>query len=411
MAVIKKGDKFYVVIEEGRDPVTGKRRQKWYSGFDKKPDAVAEHERIRTEIRQGTFVKPTKTTLAEYMDKWVESLDIRNSTRDSYKWAIDNYLKPSLGHLQLTSISADNIDDHFTAQRKSMEKAQKKIKEIESSDLSADEKSKQLKKIKPLSPTSIRYQFTVLNMILRKATKMRKIPFNPCDAIDPPQKDKYKPVTLNFDQVITLLSAAKKTNIFLPVLIGITCGLRRGEICGLQWPDIDFDLGSLQVNRSLDWEDSKLTPGPTKSDRSERPIPLPLITKVFLVHEKSHQAELIAEHKGIYENNEYVVAWEDGRPYSPDYLYHKFKKVLKSSGLPDIRIHDLRHSYATLLRDQDVDMETISEMLGHFSASFTHSVYAHPTKHTQNKAAKAIDDLFIELLKKFYQPQEALEKC
>lgn len=394
MAIVKKGSKYYVVIEEGRDPKTGKRKQKWYSGFEKKPDAVAEQDRIRTEMRQGTFVKPTKMTFAEYMDKWLESLDIRNSTKESYKWAIENYLKPSMGHLFLTSVNSDNIDEHFTKQRKILEESQKETNKKRNKPNKCNDNDE--KKSKALSTTSIRYQFTVLSMILRKATKTRKIPFNPCDALEPPKFEKYKPITLNIDQVKKLLLAARFTNIFLPVLIGITCGLRNGEICGLQWPDIDFKAGLLHVNRSLDWEDGKLTPGPTKSDRSERPIPIPKVTAMFLEHEKSHQEALLAELSDQYGNKNYVWAWEDGRPHSPDYLYKKFKKLLKDTNLPDIRVHDLRHSYATLLRDQNVDMETISEMLGHFSSAFTHAVYAHSTKYTQKKAATAIDNLLTD---------------
>jgi len=393
MAIIKKGDKFYVIIEEGRDPITKKRKQKWYSGFDKREDAKAEEERIKTEMRQGTFIKPTKTTVAEYLDAWIESLDVRNSTLESYKWAVDYYLKPSLGHFELSKLLPEHIDQHFTKQRKNNEKTLKEAQKLTQQSAKTGE---YVKIPKALSPTSIRYQFVVLNAALRKATRMRKIPYNPCDAIDPPKKNKYKPIVLYIDQIKILLKDAIATNIFIPVVIGITCGLRRGEICGLQWSDIDFDNKELQIYRSLDWQDGVLTPGPPKSDRSERPVPLLSMTITVLQVEKERQKLIKATAGNLVNDKGYVWAWDDGRPHSPDYLYKKFKKLLVSSKLPDIRFHDLRHSYATLLRDQGIDMETISEMLGHYSSSFTHGTYAHPTKNTHEKVVKVLDALFEE---------------
>ncbi|MDR3591117.1 MAG: site-specific integrase [Negativicutes bacterium] len=391
MAVIKKGDKYYVVIEEGRDPVTKKRKQKWYSGFDRHQDAVGEEERIKTEMRQGTFIKPTKITLSEYLDSWLESLNVRRSTLESYKWAVEYYLKPSMGHIELNKILPEHIDQHFVNQRKAMEKAEKEAKIIAAEVAITGEK---VKLPKSLSPTSIHYQFVVLNAALRKATRMRKIPYNPCDAIEPPKKKKYKPDILDISQIKILLTNAIQTNIFIPVIIGITCGLRRGEICGLMWSDLDFKKKKLQIYRSLDWEDGILTPGPPKSDRSERPVPLLKLAITVLQTEKARQDQLIKDVGDLYKDQGYVWAWDDGRPHSPDYLYKRFKQLLQSSGLPDIRVHDLRHSYATLLRDQGVDMETISEMLGHYSSSFTHGTYAHQTKSAHKKVTKALDALF-----------------
>ena len=315
MAVIKKGDKYYVVIEEGRDPVTKKRKQKWYSGFEKREDAKAEEERIKTEMRQGTFIKPTKTTVSEYLDAWIESLDVRKSTLESYKWAVDYYLKPSLGHFELSKLLPEHIDQHFTKQRKTMERT---LKEAEKLAKQADEANEDIKIPKALSPTSIRYQFVVLNAALRKATRMRKIPYNPCDAIDPPKKNKYKSVVLDIDQIKILLKNAIATNIFIPIVIGITCGLRRGEICGLQWSDIDFDNKELQIYRSLDWQDSVLTPGPPKSDRSERPVPLLSMTITVLQVEKERRKLIEATAGNLVNDKGYVWAWDVGRPHSPD---------------------------------------------------------------------------------------------
>lgn len=423
MAIVKRGTTYSVVISRGRDPKTGKKKQEWYSGFPDPKTAKAEEERIKTEMRQGTWIKPDRQTVGEYFDEWLETVDVRGSTKDTYIWAV-NILKKSFGEIPLHQLSADPIDRHFIGQRKEREKGLRLEKLRQKKEAEAIQNGEKLtpelrKKIKVLSTKSIRYQYNVLNIALNTAVKKRKIPWNPCAAIYPPEVEEYKPKVYNEEQIQAAIMGARNTKLFLPVVLGLTCGMRRGEICGLRWQDVDLDSQELHIHFSLDRvealeeqlkESVEETPSdsdakkrkikteldllPVKTHRSERPIKLPEIAVTALRIEKAKQEAFKNKADSLYVDRDFCWAWEDGRPHDPDYLYKEFKKLMKKIGLPVIRTHDMRHSHATYLRDNEVDMHTISERLGHFSSSFTHKEYAHPTAKTQNKAANTMDALF-----------------
>lgn len=365
----KKGKTFYIVFDQGRDPVTNKRKQKWISlGTTDRKVAAAKYADMVKEINTGSYIEPAKMSLGEYLKKWLEHIatNVRASTHESYTWAAGHVIK-GLGYIALDKLKPLHIQEHLTKARRSK-----------------------------LSPTSVRYQYNILREALTQAVKWELLAVNPCAAIDPPRKEKFQAKVYTPDQLQQLLEAAQSSNINLPVVLAVTCGMRRGEVCGLRWQDISFDKSILFVRNSLDWENSQLKLRPVKTSTSERSVKLPQLALDVLKIEKRQQAEDKLRAGGMYDDKDFCWAWDDGRPHDPDYLYKQFRKVLAENKLPQIRFHDLRHSHATFLLLAGVPIKVISERLGHSSTKITQDIYSHVLPQMQEQAADEVDRILAK---------------
>lgn len=366
-SITKKHGSYYVRVELGPDPEDPKKRkQKWIKVDGGKKEAETLLTNTLKQLNDGQYVEPTDMTLGEYLTDWLEKVQVRPSTLDTYKWAVEKQIIPSIGKLELHKVRPIDIENHNAKIMK-----------------------------KDISPTSARYQFRVLSIALKRALRLKLIALNPCDAVDPPKKVKYKATVLNPKQLQLLLKDSADTDYFIPILLAATCGLRRGEACGLCWSDLDLDKGVMYVRNSLGYKNKKLTLQPTKTDNSERTLKIPKITsEVLKKAKKIHLANKLALGEA-YDKTGYVWCWEDGSPRSPDWLTHQFKEILDKSGLPEVRFHDLRHSHATYLIQEGVPIKTISDRLGHSSTSFTQDIYGHVLPPMQEKAADVTDTLLM----------------
>jgi integrase len=385
----KKGKMYYVVFDEGRDPVTQKRKQKWVSlkTSDKKT-AEAKYSEMVKKINTEEYTEPTKMQLAEYLEYWLANYakhSVRPSTYGDYECIVRQHFIPALGKYPLAKLSPLHIQE-FLNQK-----------------LATD-----------LSSSTVRKLYAVLRKALNNALKWHLITINPCLAVDPPRIEKYKAVVYSPEQLEALFGAASSEQIYLPVLISATCGLRRGEVCGLRWSDIDLERSVLFVRNSLDWQGGRLTLVPLKTASSERAVKLPQLTLTALKTEKSRQAEDKLRAGGLYDDQNFVWAWDDGRPHDPFFLYKHFVKTIQdyndalendedlseeqkaAAKLPTIRFHDLRHSHATALLLAGVPVKVISERLGHSSITITQDIYSHVLPEMQQQAADEIDKMFTK---------------
>ena len=362
-SITKKHGAYYVRVEIGPDPENpAKRKQKWIKVDGGKKAAEELLTSTLSQLNAGQYVEPTKSTLGEYLTDWLDKVQVRPSTLDTYKWAVDKQIIPSIGNIELHKVRPIDIENH---------------------------NAKILKK--DISPTSARYQFRVLSIALKKAMRLKLISLNPCDAVDPPKKAKFKATILTPKQLQLLLKDSSDTDYYLPILLAATCGLRRGEACGLCWTDIDLDKGVMYVRNSLGHKDGKPTLMPTKTDNSERSIKIPkMVVEALKKAKKIYSANKLKNNEG-YDKTGYIWCWENGTPRNPDWLTHQFKVILDKSGLPTIRFHDLRHSHASYLIQEGVPIKTISDQLGHSSTSFTQDVYGHMMPPMQQKAADVTD--------------------
>ena len=372
-SIQKKGKIYYVVLSTGRDPTTRRWKTKWVPVG---PD-LAEAERLLPEIRakydNGRYQKNEKMTLEEYLELWQElfSANLRRSTLESYVWAIEKHIGPSIGLVPLQRLKPVQIQTMLAKLTKTR-----------------------------LSSTSIRYIYNVLNITLNQAVKMQILSANPCIAVAPPKKEKYHASVYDRDELQKLISAAQGSDLLVPILLASGCGLRRGEVCGLRWQDVNLEQRLLFVRHSLDRPNKgKLELLPVKTDNSERAVRIPdCLAQPLLSVFQSQEAAKSASNT-VYQDQGFVFAWENGLPVDPDFLDRKYRSLLAENDLKPIRFHDLRHTHATLLLLEHVAVKVVSERLGHSSVKITQDIYSHVLPEMQKEAADAIDRVLAQAAK------------
>ena len=193
--------------------------------------------------------------------------------------------------------------------------------------------------------------------------------------------------TLSVEQLASFLREAKESGVFEMYYVEMATGLRRGELLGLKWEDIDLEQGDLRVKRQIARINGEVIEAPLKTKNAYRTLPLAEDTIVVLKQQRKKVG-----------SSPWVFPSPTGGPISPDSVLHMLHRVLKRAGLPKVRFHDLRHTFATLALQNGVDIKTVSGMLGHFSAGFTLDTYAHVTTAAQKEAAKAMERVLTAAL-------------
>lgn len=373
--VRKRGSTYSIVFDLGRDPTTGKRKQKWISGFKTKKEAEKALSDIIAKLTQGDFAEPSKQILTEYMQYWLEVYAKPNVSPKTYKRYADIirlYISPTIGQLRLDKLRPLHIQDLYN----------KAIKDKTDGGFG-------------LSPASALYIHRVLHQALKHAVKWQMLIRNPADAVEPPKTTKPQMHVLTEKDIEAVLNELVNDAIFMPTYLAIMTGMRRGEICGLKWSDIDFDKGVMYIQRSLQRINGILQEKQTKTSQSSRSVALSTETINLLKKHKAKQAQEKLMMGQLYQDNNYVCAWPDGRPMDPDYLTHRFAKVVSKLGL-QARFHDLRHTHATLLLKEGIHPKIVSERLGHSEIRITLDTYSHVLPQMQREAAEKLDKIIAK---------------
>ena len=327
-------------------------------------EALAKLRQALDDYRDVELSEDSRITLKEWLERWMEeymSVSIRESTLKGYRTYIKNYIVPHLGDRRIDKLTTHDIQQFYIMLQ---EEGRLKEDEVKGFQLAA---------------ATVRRIHGVLRQAMQAATDLRMIPRNPIDGVKLPKIDNDAMKILNEDELKTFKEAIKEEPEWYDFFYTeITTGMRKGEICGLMWSDFDAKTGTLYVRRTLHrYEDGQLRTGETKTGAGKRKILLPKST-AQLLRERS---------KKSYSQ---WIFWNPIRPeepITPDSAYLAMKRILKKAGLPDIRFHDLRHTFATLALTNGVDAKTVSNMLGHSSSSFTLDVYTHVTTQMQQAAA------------------------
>ena len=241
------------------------------------------------------------------------------------------------------------------------------------------------KQPKGLSAKTVRNIHQIISSALKLANEQRLIARNPADGCALPKAERKEMQTLPVEQLTSFLREAKDSGVFALYYIDLTTGLRRGELLGLKWSDIDLEKGDLRVQRQIGRINGKIIETPLKTKNAYRTLPL-----------SADAIDVLKMQKCKVGNSEWVFPSPTGGPMSPDSVLHMLQmlqRVLKRAGLPRIRFHDLRHTFATLALQNGVDIKTVSGMLGHFSAGFTLDTYAHVTTSAKREAAKTMGSI------------------
>ena len=238
------------------------------------------------------------------------------------------------------------------------------------------------KQPKGLSTKTVRNIHQIISSALKLAVEQRLIAHNPADGCALPKAERKEMQTLPVEQLTSFLREAKDSGVYELYYLDLATGLRRGELLGLKWTDVDLDRGVLKIQRAISRQNGKVVEAPLKTKNAYRTLPL-----------SADAIDVLMQQRRKTGNSEWVFPSPTGGPMSPDSVLHMLHRVLKRAGLPKVRFHDLRHTFATLALQNGVDVKTVSGVLGHFSAGFTLDTYAHVTTSAKREAAKTMGNI------------------
>lgn len=361
--------------------VDGKKKYKSKGGFNTKGEASKALAQALCDYQNGGYIEPKKITLSEVSLKWLNDYvkPLRKiSTYNRYKELVDNYLIPYMGNMNIIDIKPLNIDHMLL-----------RIKEEHN-----------------ISGSTLQSIYTILNTIMNKSILWRLIKDNPCKYVERPKRDKFVSDTLDqrdIHAIFSNLDLDKENDFifFIGLRIVLELGLRRGELCGLEWNDIRFNESTIRVINNMTYSNGHVYVGSLKTDDSYRTIPVSNDLLTLLSQLKEKQFNSIETYgkfyiKNIFNDREYdfVLRWSDGKYVHPMYFTNKLPKMLKQCGInKKIRFHDSRHTNATLLLQKNTDLKTIQQRLGHGDIRTTMNIYSHVTNEMQIKATNTMSEI------------------
>ena len=325
--------------------------------------------------RDVDLTEECRMTLGEWMDKWMDEymiFTIKENTIKGYRSQIDHQIKPFIGHKQLASLTTADIQKFYN-------------------------KIKKEGRVHPhpihghvLSDSMVRKIHMMLHEAMEVAVRERYIVRNPTDNTTIPKKTTTEKQVLDDSQLNRFLEAIQGEPYWHDFFyVEVMTGLRRGEICGIKWSDIDFNEGTLCIKRSVSTkEGGGVSIGETKTDAGVRTIIMPPSVATLLWKKRSDAI------------NEWVFPHytNPSDPLHPSSAYKKLKTLLKRLELPLLRFHDLRHTFATQATDGGVDPKTLAGILGHTDASFTLDTYTHVTSDMQRGASAIVNNMMQQFL-------------
>jgi integrase len=342
--------------------------------------AIAKLKQAQYEMKQGILATGPNQKFETYLRQWFEeihALKFRASTYKTYRGMIDNHILPALGHFPIQKITAQKIQSLYS------------------------EKSKA-----GFSPSLVRSLHKILRPAFDNAVKWRLIAYNPCNSLSLPSERSRKVESLTIEQAQYLLKSVRGKPLEAFVVLALTTGMRHGELLALRWEDINFavdttrgageeGLGSVYIHRTVSHQGSlKFVEGAPKTESSERIILIPLHVCNILNAHRAKQNELRLKAGEQWEERDLVFCNRHGGFLRQHVVAERFHKLLDEVGLPRMRVHDLRHSAASIMLAMGVNPKLIQQILGHSHLSMTMMKYTHILSSMQKEAAEKIKDLF-----------------
>jgi len=373
-----KGGKQYEYWEArytvGFDSGTGKQVQKSVSGKTQK-EVAQKLKELTAALDAGTYIAPSKVTVGQWLDVWQEDylVNVRPSTVTSYEATIRNHIKPRIGAIRLEALTTHDIQEFYNSLRSPSENR------------------------KALSAKTIKNIHGILHHALQQAMLNNYIRANPSNSCVIPRATKKKVKPLNEYQIADFLKAIKGHKYESMFLVALFTGIRQGEVCGLQWECVDFDDGTILIDKQLQslrattrGDSEKYTLVPTKNGKERTITAAPYVMELLWKTKQRQNANRKLWGKAFQEND-LVFTDELGNRVTPQALYRAFKIIVTESGMPMVRFHDLRHSYAVISLKSGDDVKTVQENLGHATAAFTLDVYGHVTEKMKKDSANRME--------------------
>ena len=373
----EKNDFYYIVLSY--KDAAGKRKTKWEAtGLSVKRNKK-KAEALLLERRRN-FMVPTAPAeirldddilFSDFMLKWLEvtKSSVQITTYASYQGMVERIIAPYFRKrgIKLVDLKATDLQDFYT---------------------------KQLERVKA---NSVIHYHANIHKALKYAVKIDLIPTNPADKVERPKKNAFKGSYYSAEEIHALTEVAEGTKLEIPVLLASFYGLRRSEVLGLKWDSINFAMQTLTIRHTVARVTKVVEKNKTKNASSFRSFPLTddavRLFKILLQQEQYYR-----NHYGKdYIDNDYVFTWEDGHPYSPDYVSHTFHKLLKKYDLPHIRFHDLRHTCASMLLSEGYGLKDVQEWLGHSDIKMTANIYGHLDIRRKRSIANGLEQALPRL--------------
>ncbi len=367
---------YTVVLNLGIDPATGKRKQQWISVKGTKKDAEKKLAELLHQLDTGAFMKPGKTTLKDFLERWLDDYarpNLAPRTVEGYESIVRQHLIPKLGHIPLTQLRPEHIQKYYS--------------ECLASGRCSDHGG--------LNPLTVRHHHMVLHRSLNIAMKWGLINRNPADAIDPPHFQRAEIQIMGEDDIQRFLEAAKSTPYFALFYLALFTGMRRSELLALRWSDVDLLLGQISVSRSLHRLHNKtIVFRAPKSAKGRRTVALSP-SAIFVLREHRKVQEMLTRISGTgFSESGLVFSSPTGESLLPDTVSQAWRKLASRLGLGGVRLHDARHSHASLLLKQGVHPKVVQERLGHATIQTTLDIYSHVSPGMQESAALRFDEVF-----------------
>lgn len=351
------------VLEYGRDS-NGARLQTSKSGYATKAAAQSALQQMVSTLM--TDVNLTSLTVQEYLETWLTSKHaLKPTTMALYTEFTTNYLVPHLGQIRLLELRAHHLDPMYA-------------------NITVGVRGR------PLSPSTIRRIHGVLRSALNTAVKRRLIPYNPAEHIElaPENPKRPKPWTPEQSQAfLHHIAQDRLANLYHLMLV---TGMRRGETVGLRWEDVDLDGECLFVIQQITDVNGRSMVSTPKTRRGQRLIPIDAETVAMLRRQRETQNLERVAWGPAWNEAGLIFTREDGRPLRPEYATRHFQALALKAGLPVIRLHDLRHTNASLALSAGVDLKVVSERLGHSQLAITADLYTHVNRGLGKAAAEQI---------------------
>lgn len=329
-------------------------------------DVQAQLLKARSDQSRGLPVATERQTVAQFLEGWLEhTLKTRARPRsvESFTAIVNRHIVPVLGKIRLDKLTPEQLQALLEKKRQPYKVKSKGGKEVEKHGL---------------SPQTIANIRTVLRSALGQALRWGMVARNVATLIDAPRIPRPQTHALDIDGARKLLEAARGDRFEAIIILALTLALRRGEILGLRWSDVDFEGRALRVNQALQRIGGKLQVTEVKTERSRRVVAIPESVVRALKTRRAQQAQERLLAGPQWKDSDLAFTNPTGGPLEPITLHREYKRMLKAAGLPtNVRFHDLRHTAASLLLAQGVHLRVIMELLGHSSISLTANTYSH----------------------------------
>ena len=371
-SITQRGDSFRVRVDYY--DLNGRRRQ--VSGTAqsfRKAELLS--TKLQAEVDRGTFLKPTKITVEAFLHQWIDNYVVPSlsvSTAETYGFMIRHHVLPQLGNITLATLQPQTIQNLYASMIKD-----------------------------GLSTATVRKTHNILHKSFENAVKTGLIVRNPLVAVECPKLHSREMTTMNETDIHLLLDYAQSSPYYSLFYTLIFTGMRRSEALGLKWADVDLLMLKISINRSLTYlniarEGSRILLKSPKTSKSRRFISItPSNAIVLREYRQSQNKTRKSLGMALLADGDFVFSTFDGKPFLPNSVTHAWIKLTRRCGLPGRRLHDCRHTYATLLLRQNVHPSIVANQLGHASVKTTLDIYSHSIPALQEAAAAKFDDIVI----------------